>query len=36
MFPKAEFSYVKGAGHWVHSEKPAEFLELVTEFLNKD
>ncbi|KAH9810842.1 alpha/beta hydrolase [Melampsora americana] len=24
------------AGHWVHAEKPKEFLETVTEFLNKN
>jgi pimeloyl-ACP methyl ester carboxylesterase len=23
------------AGHWVHAEKPAEFLQLVLGFLNK-
>lgn len=24
------------AGHWVHAEKPKEFLETVTEFMNKN
>ena len=33
MFPQATFKYVKGAGHWVHSEKPNEFLEIVLEHL---
>uniref|UniRef100_A0A023FVL1 sn-1-specific diacylglycerol lipase ABHD11 n=1 Tax=Amblyomma parvum TaxID=251391 RepID=A0A023FVL1_AMBPA len=33
QFPKAEIVYVKGAGHWVHAEKPAEFLDLVKKFL---
>ena len=28
-FPKAEFHYIQGAGHWVHSQKPQEFLQLV-------
>ena len=32
-FPSATFEYVKGAGHWVHSEKPAQFLELVLKHL---
>lgn len=35
LFPQAEFNYVEGAGHWVHSEKPIEFLNLVCDFLNK-
>ena len=34
-FPKAEFQYIEDAGHWVHAEKPAEFLDLVCEFLNR-
>lgn len=32
-FPKAEIVYVDGAGHWVQSDKPAEFLQHVTKFL---
>ncbi|XP_065201252.1 sn-1-specific diacylglycerol lipase ABHD11-like [Planococcus citri] len=36
IFPRAEFKYVDGAGHWVHSEKPAEFLDLVCDFLKKN
>ncbi|RZC40541.1 Abhydrolase 6 and/or PGAP1 domain containing protein [Asbolus verrucosus] len=35
MFPKAEFRYIEGAGHWLHSEKPSEFLKHTIEFLNK-
>lgn len=35
MFPNAEFKVIDGAGHWVHSEKPNEFLQICTEFLNK-
>lgn len=34
LFPKSEFKYVEDAGHWVHSEKPVEFLDLVCKFLN--
>lgn len=33
LFPQAQFAYVPGAGHWVHSQKPYEFLELVIKFL---
>lgn len=28
-FPAAEFSEIEGAGHWLHAEKPAEFLDIV-------
>lgn len=35
LFPKSKFQYIQGAGHWVHSEKPVEFLDLVCEFLLK-
>ena len=33
LFPAAEFIWIPGAGHWVHSEKPKEFLEAVCPFL---
>ncbi|KAG5874589.1 hypothetical protein JTB14_001225 [Gonioctena quinquepunctata] len=35
LFPNAELKYIEGAGHWLHSEKPAEFLRLTLDFLNK-
>ncbi|KAF2880817.1 hypothetical protein ILUMI_25350 [Ignelater luminosus] len=35
IFPKAEFQEIKGAGHWVHSDKPNEFLKICLEFLNR-
>ncbi|KAJ3161697.1 Alpha/beta hydrolase domain-containing protein 11 [Geranomyces michiganensis] len=34
FFPHADVKYLD-AGHWVHSEKPEEFMELVTMFLRK-
>jgi len=34
LFPNAEISIVKGAGHWVHFEKPTEFLDLISKFFN--
>lgn len=34
IFPSATFDYIPGAGHWLHSEKPNEFLKLVTQFLD--
>lgn len=33
MFPNAEFVYVEDAGHWVHADKPREFLSIVSDFL---
>ena len=29
LFPRAEIATVEGAGHWVHSEQPARFLEAL-------
>ncbi|XP_052864332.1 protein ABHD11-like [Anopheles cruzii] len=34
LFPNSEVTYVKDAGHWVHSEKSTEFSKLVLDFLN--
>ncbi|MCI5057610.1 MAG: alpha/beta fold hydrolase [Flavobacteriales bacterium] len=33
IFPNAEFAEVKDAGHWVHAERPEEFLEILLNFL---
>jgi pimeloyl-ACP methyl ester carboxylesterase len=33
LFPKASVLLIADAGHWLHAEKPAEFLELVSGFL---
>jgi pimeloyl-ACP methyl ester carboxylesterase len=33
LFPAAAFATIPGAGHWVHAERPAEFLEQLREFL---
>lgn len=35
LFPNAELKYIEGAGHWVHSEKPNDFLKLTLDFLNQ-
>lgn len=32
-FPKAEFTEIPGAGHWVHAEAPGKFYDLVLDFL---
>ncbi|XP_063924965.1 sn-1-specific diacylglycerol lipase ABHD11-like isoform X2 [Zophobas morio] len=36
LFPKAEFVSIEGTGHWLHSEKPKEFLDHTVKFLNKN
>ena len=32
LFTKAHIETIQGAGHWVHADKPAELLKLVTDF----
>ncbi|XP_056633192.1 protein ABHD11 [Diorhabda sublineata] len=34
-FPKAELTYIKGATHWLHLDKPQEFMDITVEFLNR-
>ena len=34
LFPKANFSTIENAGHWLHAEKPREFEAIVRTFLN--
>lgn len=33
LFPEASLETVAGAGHWVHAEKPAELMALLSAFL---
>jgi pimeloyl-ACP methyl ester carboxylesterase len=33
-FPHYQLSTVSGAGHWVHAERPDEFLNILTGYLN--
>ncbi len=35
-FRRIEFATLAGAGHWLHAEQPAAFLERVLEFLSSD
>ena len=30
--PNATFKVVEGAGHWIHADKPAELLEIITNY----
>lgn len=34
LFPNAKIETIAGSGHWVHSEKPEEFMRAVREFLS--
>ena len=36
LFPRNRRVTVKGAGHWVHSEQPEVFLEVVRRFVTRD
>lgn len=33
LFPNHQLTEIKGAGHWVHADKPAEFVAEVIKFL---
>lgn len=33
LFPNAEILYINGANHWVHVDKPTEFLKITTNFI---
>jgi esterase len=33
MFPKSDVKTIEGASHWLHAEKPEEFVQLLREFL---
>ena len=35
LFPRARRVTIKGAGHWVHSEKPEVFLEVLRRFVDQ-
>jgi len=34
LFPNAEHALIAGAGHWVHAERPTEFLTQLRQFLS--
>lgn len=34
LFPAAEFITIAGTGHWLHADKPAEFVQIVRDFLS--
>ena len=34
LFPSAKISHIPEAGHWLHVEKPIEFVSAVRNFLS--
>ena len=34
LFPKAKFAKLRGAGHWLHADRPREFQAAVEAFLS--
>ncbi len=34
LFPKTKFQIVEDAGHWLHAEKPHEFMEALSDFVS--
>lgn len=34
LFPKAEFTTIEEAGHWVHADQPEDFAEIAVDFLD--
>lgn len=35
LFPNAELKTVDEAGHWIHAERPIEFMDIVKKFLDQ-
>lgn len=33
LFPRADIQYIPDAGHWVHADKPLDFISSVISFL---
>lgn len=36
LFPEAQFDTIRGAGHWLHAEKPTEFYQQSMAFLTEN
>lgn len=36
LFPRADIKFIPDSGHWLHAEKPLEFVQTVTEFLDNN
>jgi len=33
LFPNSTVETIKDAGHWIHAEKPSEFIKLIRQFI---
>jgi abhydrolase domain-containing protein 11 len=36
LFPNAQVRHIEGSGHWVHSDNPSSFLDVVHTFLDEN
>lgn len=36
LYPNSHVKHIQGAGHWVHAEKPKEFMDEVISFINQN
>ena len=36
LFPTFSLATIRGAGHWVHAEKPEETLQMVQRYLDEE
>ena len=35
LFPMADIEMIDDCGHWVHTDKPQIFVDLITDFLSR-
>lgn len=35
FFPQVRMETIEGAGHWIHSEQPAKFIDCISQFINE-
>lgn len=35
LFPRADIKFIPDSGHWPHAEKPMEFAQIVTQYLDE-
>lgn len=36
LFPRARLKVIPGTGHWLHAQKPALFIKVITSFLSEE
>ena len=35
LFPAVQIEVIQGAGHFIHAEKPLEFVDIVNDFVQR-